>query len=66
MLTRDEAEAELAIGALTLREIAQRWHIPMEEAYRRLYDRPMPPPAAPPATGRRLIRFWQRPRKVLL
>lgn len=59
-LTTDEARAELARGALTLRQVAALWAVPLGGAYARLYDRPMPAPAALPARPPRI--YW-RPRR---
>jgi hypothetical protein len=61
-LARADALDELARGALTLADVARHWNISPDEAYERLYDRPMPPPAALPTTERLLAAAHSRRR----
>lgn len=61
MLTNTDADRYMAAGALTLRELAALWSVPMSDAYQRLYGRPMPAPASFPTRQSRA--YWHTRRR---
>jgi hypothetical protein len=59
-MSTDTASALMAMGHLTLADVARTWRCTHAEAYERLFGRPMPAPAVLPAVERRTIHYRTR------